>query len=303
MGVFLITYLITPLFRRIAKSKDIMDYPGGRKLQRYPVPYLGGLAISIPLSTASLILFFIDDFAEVRAEVFLGIILPSLAIASVGLLDDMYELNTKVRFTSQSIVGSITSIFMFSNGTGVRVFNYSVLNIIFTILWVVLIINALNFIDNMDGLATSISFLASLTFFIISLVTGQFLISAICAALAGSSLGFLFWNKKPAKIYLGDSGALYIGFLLAAISIRIDVNNATQLERLLIPILILGIPFIDSIQVIFFRIYRGKSPFQGGRDHISHLLLERGLGESIVIKTICMTAVIFSCASILIVIY
>jgi UDP-GlcNAc:undecaprenyl-phosphate GlcNAc-1-phosphate transferase len=117
MGVFLITYLITPLFRRIAKSKDIMDYPGGRKLQRYPVPYLGGLAISIPLSTASLILFFIDDFAEVRAEVFLGIILPSLAIASVGLLDDMYELNTKVRFISQSIVGSITSIFMFSNGT------------------------------------------------------------------------------------------------------------------------------------------------------------------------------------------
>ncbi|NBQ69897.1 MAG: undecaprenyl/decaprenyl-phosphate alpha-N-acetylglucosaminyl 1-phosphate transferase, partial [Nitrosomonadaceae bacterium] len=139
-------------------------------------------------------------------------------------------------------------------------------------LWVVTIINALNFIDNMDGLATSISMVASLALFILSYINNQYLVAALSLAIFASCLGFLFWNKKPASIYLGDAGSLYLGFLLAAISIRIDLDNDSTPIRALVLILILAIPVIDTTQVVVSRIVKGKSPFEGGRDHISHLL-------------------------------
>ena len=168
------------------------------------------------------------------------------------------------------------------------------LNGLLTSLWVVGIINAVNFIDNMDGLATGVAIVASIAFFVISFNNGQYLVAALSAALAGSCIGFIFWNKKPASIYLGDTGALYIGFLLAAISIRIDINQLPQIDRIVIPIMILIIPFIDTTQVVISRIYRGKSPFQGGRDHVSHLLLNKGLSEKKVVVTIWLIAVFFA---------
>ena len=118
--------------------------------------------------------------------------------------------------------------------------------------------------------------------------------AALSISLSGACAGFLFWNKKPASIYLGDAGALYIGFLLAAISIRIDINELPQIDRVVIPILILIIPFVDTTQVVISRIYRGKSPFQGGRDHVSHLLLNKGLSEQKVVVTIWLIAAVFA---------
>ena len=301
-GIFLamaiVAFVITPLFRSLARAKGVLDHPGGRKQQGKPVPYLGGLAIALPISTSSLILLLSDIDSSIKNEIYLGLILPSVAIAIVGLLDDIYELSPKVRFFSQSIVGLVTSLLLFINGTGVEILENPWLNGLLTSLWVVGIINAVNFIDNMDGLATGIAIIASLAFFIISFNNGQYLVAALSVALAGSCTGFIFWNKKPASIYLGDAGALYIGFLLAAISIRIDINQLPQIDRIIIPILILIIPFIDTTQVVISRIYRGKSPFQGGRDHVSHLLLNKGLSENKVVITIWSFAIFFSAIAI-----
>jgi UDP-GlcNAc:undecaprenyl-phosphate GlcNAc-1-phosphate transferase len=163
------------------------------------------------------------------------------------------------------------------------------------------IINAVNFIDNMDGLATGIAIIASLTFFLIAFSNGQYLVAALCISLTGGCFGFFFWNKKPASIYLGDAGALYIGFLLAAISIRIDINQLPQVERIIIPILILIVPFIDTTQVVISRLYRGKSPFQGGRDHVSHLLVQKGFTQNQAVIIICSIATLFSSIAIFII--
>ena len=297
-GIFLamviVAFVITPLFRSLARAKGVLDYPGGRKQQRKPVPYLGGLAIALPISISSLTLLLSDIDSSIKNEIYFGLILPSVVIAIVGLLDDIYELSPKVRFISQSLVGVITSLLLFINGTGVEILENPWLNGLLTSLWVVGIINAVNFIDNMDGLATGIAIIASLAFFIIAFNNGQYLVAALSAALAGSCTGFIFWNKKPASIYLGDAGALYIGFLLAAISIRIDINQLPQIDRIVVPILILIIPFIDTTQVVISRIYRGKSPFQGGRDHVSHLLLNKGLSENKVVITIWLFAIFFA---------
>ena len=297
--VSITAFVITPLFRSIARKLKIMDYPGGRKLQANPVAYLGGLTIITPITLGSFLLIFTSVTIDLKQQLYLGLILPALAIAIVGLLDDIYQLPPWPRFISQSAVGVITSFILYLSGSGVEIFDNQLLNSSATILWVVTIINALNFIDNMDGLATSISMVASLALFILSYINNQYLVAALSLAIFASCLGFLFWNKKPASIYLGDAGSLYLGFLLAAISIRIDLDNDSAPIRALVLILILAIPVIDTTQVVVSRIAKGKSPFEGGRDHISHLLLNRGLSQRLVLFILTTSAILFALVAIL----
>jgi UDP-GlcNAc:undecaprenyl-phosphate GlcNAc-1-phosphate transferase len=297
--VSIFAFVITPLFRSIARKLKIMDYPGGRKLQANPVAYLGGLAIITPITLGSFLLIFTSVTIDLKQQLYLGLILPALAIAVVGLLDDIYQLPPWPRFISQSAVGVITSFILYLSGSGVEIFDNQLLNSSATILWVVTIINALNFIDNMDGLATSISMVVSLALFILSYINNQYLVAALSLAIFASCLGFLFWNKKPASIYLGDAGSLYLGFLLAAISIRIDLDNDSAPIRALVLILILAIPVIDTTQVVVSRIAKGKSPFEGGRDHISHLLLNRGLSQRSVLFILTTLAILFALVAIL----
>ncbi len=292
-------FVITPLFRRIARKFKILDYPGNRKLQANPVAYLGGLAIITPITLGSLLLLLTSLSLDLKQQLYLGLILPGIAIAFIGLLDDIYQLPPWPRFLSQSAVGVITSFMLYLSGAGVEVFNNQLLNSLATILWVVTIINALNFIDNMDGLATSISIVASLAMFILAYLNNQYLVAALSLAIFASCLGFLFWNKRPASIYLGDAGALYLGFLLGAISIRIDLDNESAPIRVLVLILILAIPVIDITQVVISRLTRGKSPFEGGRDHISHLLLNRGLSQKAVLFILTSIAILFALSAIL----
>ena len=297
--VFITAFVITPLFRKIARRFKIMDYPGGRKLQADPVAYLGGLAIITPITLGSFLMIFTPYTIDLKQQLYLGLILPALAIAIVGLLDDIYQLPPWPRFISQSAVGVITSFILYLSGSGVEIFDNQLLNSSATMLWVVTIINALNFIDNMDGLATSISMVASIALFTLSYINNQYLVAALSLAIFASCLGFLFWNKKPASIYLGDAGSLYLGFLLAAISIRIDLNNNSAPIRSLVLILVLAIPVIDTTQVVVSRIAKGKSPFEGGRDHVSHLLLNRGLSQRSVLFILTTSAILFATIAIL----
>jgi len=292
--VFVTAFVITPIFRSIARKLKILDYPGGRKLQANPVAYLGGLSIITPITLGSFLLLFTSLSIDLKQQLYLGLILPALAIAFIGLLDDIYQLPPWPRFLSQSAVGVITSFMLYLSGAGVKVFDNQLLNTLVTIFWVVAIINALNFIDNMDGLATSISIVAFLAMFVLAYLNNQYLVAALSLAIFASCLGFLFWNKRPASIYLGDAGALYLGFLLAAISIRIDLDNDSAPIRALVLILILAIPVIDTTQVVVSRILKGKSPFQGGRDHISHLLLQRGFSQRVVLFILTTFSVLFA---------
>jgi UDP-GlcNAc:undecaprenyl-phosphate GlcNAc-1-phosphate transferase len=292
-------FIITPLFRKIARKFKIFDYPGGRKLQANPVAYLGGLAIITPITLGSILLLFTSLSLDLKQQLYIGLILPGIVIAFIGLLDDIYQLPPWPRFLSQSAVGAITSFMLYRSGAGVEVFDNQLPNSLATILWVVTIINALNFIDNMDGLATSISIVASLAMFILAYLNNQYLVAALTLAIFASCLGFLFWNKRPASIYLGDAGALYLGFLLAAISIRIDLDNESAPIRVLVLILILAIPVIDITQVVISRIAKGKSPFEGGRDHISHLLLNRSISQRVVLFLLTSIAILFALSAII----
>ena len=287
--VAIFAFLTTPIFRKIARRAKLLDYPGGRKLQASPVAYLGGLAVAMPITLSSLLIVFTSIPTEFKNQLFLGLIIPSLIIAFIGLIDDLYQLPPWPRFIAQSGVATITSVMLYLSDAGVELFVNPWLNGVTTTLWVVVIINALNFMDNMDGLATILSLVISISLFTLSYINGQYLVAALCLAIFGACLGFLFWNKRPASIYLGDAGALYLGFLLAAISIRVDVNNSDVLIRVLVPLLLLAIPVIDITQVVISRLVRRKSPFQGGRDHLSHLLLNKGLSEAkvLAILTIC----------------
>ena len=288
--VAIFTFSLTPVFRNIARGAKLLDYPGGRKLQSYPVAYLGGLAVATPITLGSLLISFTSISPDLKNQFFLGLIIPALAIAFIGLLDDLYQLPPWPRFIAQSGVGIITSIMLYQSDGGVKLFNSPLINGFLTTLWVVAIINALNFMDNMDGLATSLSIVISLALFILSYLNGQYLVAALCIALIAACIGFLFWNRRPASIYLGDAGSLYLGFLLAAISIRVDVNSEAEIIRVLAPLLIFAIPVIDITQVVISRVVKGKSPFEGGRDHLSHLLLNKGFSEGKVLTLITASA-------------
>jgi UDP-GlcNAc:undecaprenyl-phosphate GlcNAc-1-phosphate transferase len=292
--VAFIAFSITPFFRMIARRAKLLDHPVGRKLQASPVAYLGGLAVVTPITLGSFLIIFTSIEIDVKNQFFIGLIIPSLVIAFVGLLDDVYQIPPLPRFVAQSGVGVITSFILYLSDGGVKLFDNPWINGFITSLWVVTIINALNFMDNMDGLATSLSIVISLSLFILSYLNGQYLVAALCMALVAACIGFLFWNRRPASIYLGDAGALYLGFILAAISIRIDVNPDAQIIRVLVPLLIFAIPVIDITQVVISRVSRGKSPFEGGRDHLSHLLLNKGLSEGRVLTLITTSALVFA---------
>jgi len=269
--VAIFAFLTTPIFRKIAQGAKLLDYPGGRKLQAFPVAYLGGLAVAMPITLSSLLVVFTSIPTEFKNQLFLGLIIPSLVIAFIGLLDDLYQLQPLPRFISQSGVAIITSIMLYLSDTGVKLFVNPWLNGATTTLWVVVIINALNFMDNMDGLATILSSVISISLFVLSYLNEQYLVAALCLAILGACFGFLFWNKPPASIY-----------------------NSSEIVRVLVPVLLLAIPVIDIVQVVITRLVRRKSPFQGGRDHLSHLLLNMGLSETKVLSILTICSMLFA---------
>ena len=290
----LIAFISTPIFKIIAIKLKLYDYPGGRKLQENPVAYLGGLAILTPITFGSTIFLFSSNTISLKQELFLGLIIPGVLIAFVGLLDDIWQLPPWPRFLSQTIVGVITSFMLYLSGSGVMLFKNEIINSTVTIVWVVSLMNAFNFIDNMDGLATSISIISALSLFYFAYYNNQYLLASFSIAILASCLGFLFWNKSPASIYLGDAGSLYLGFLLAAISIRLDMSVKNTSLSAVILILIFAVPILDITQVVVTRLIRGVSPFNGGRDHLSHLLLKLGLREKEVLFVLVLISIFCS---------
>lgn len=278
--LFLSTILsgtLTPIMRQIALRLRVVDSPNqSHKTHKEPIPYLGGIAIMISVISLAVSGVLLFDINRSAMGLLLSILLPSTFIGAVGLVDDIRNLSPFARFFAQTAAGIFTAILITSTQTvGSPTGNVS-FDFFLTVLWIVGITNSLNFFDNHDGGASGAVAISSFTLAVLAFATSQFYIAALALVLCGSSLGFLFWNKSPARIYMGDAGSLFIGMMIASLLVRFDPNPINRWAGFAIPILLLALPIMDTTVVVVSRIQRGVSPFQGGQDHLSHRLMSRG---------------------------
>ena len=272
--------VLTPLMRKIALATNVVDNPNAaHKSHKKAVPYLGGVAIIIGIISISYSTSLISNFTSTTFWLATSVLGPALLLGLIGLWDDLKNLKPLPRFIAQTVAGLFTAAVLIlgnnvGNPTGSQIFDS-----IITVIWVVGICNSINFFDNLDGGAAGTVAISSIALAILALNGDQYLIAALSTVTAGATLGFLVWNKSPAKIYMGDAGALFLGVLLATLTVRFEPNAQTQIGSYLIPILLLAIPILDTTVAVLSRVRRHLSPFQGGQDHLSHRLIRAGLSR------------------------
>jgi UDP-GlcNAc:undecaprenyl-phosphate GlcNAc-1-phosphate transferase len=269
--------VIAPI-RKFAVKIGAVDVPNlPRKIQKEPVPYLGGVAIALGVVSASFLGILVEDYSIINFKIAGTVIIPALLIAGVGLWDDLKELQPWPRLIAQTSVGTAMALILISTNTMGFALGNQFLNAAVSIFWIVGITNSINFFDNLDGGAAGTVAIASFFLFLIANSEGQILVSALAIVVCGATAGFLLWNKSPAKIYMGDAGALFLGIVMAVLTIRLDPNVKPQALSLAIPVALLAIPILDTTVAVTSRLYRGISPFTGGRDHLSHRLMRIGM--------------------------
>ena len=270
--------------RRLALRIGAMDEPKiQRKMQKEPIPYLGGVSIALTVSVITYATVLASDSSASTFPLASYVLIPALFMAIMGLVDDVRGLPALPRLAMQSIAGVVVAFVLVSTDTMGVAFGNPVMNAGFTILWIVGICNAINFFDNIDGGAAGTVAVATLGITYISFSRQQELVSALAVVTLGATLGFLLWNKAPAKIYMGDAGALFLGVILAVLTIRLNPGIIPSWKSLAIPPILLAVPILDTCIAVLSRIKRGLSPFQGGTDHLSHRLVRKGLSKNIVV--------------------
>jgi len=282
--LFVMAYLLvgalTPLMRRIAIATDVIDRPNSsHKSHKQPVPYLGGVAIIIGVIAISYSTSLVSNFTSKTFWLATSVLGPALALGLIGLWDDLKNLKPLPRFIAQSVAGIFTAGILIAtdnvgNPTGSTIFDS-----VITIIWVVGICNSINFFDNLDGGAAGTVAVSSTALAFLALNGDQYLIAALATVTAGATMGFLIWNKSPARIYMGDAGALFLGVLLATLTVRLHPNSETQIGSYFTPIFLLAVPILDTSVAVLSRLKRNISPFQGGQDHLSHRLIRAGLSR------------------------
>ena len=284
VAAFALTGLLTWPIRALAIRLGAMDEPNlARKAQAEPVPYLGGVAIALGVSIVTFTAMFFADNDSVIIERGITAILPALFLGAIGLIDDLRSLSAWPRLVIQSVVGTVIAIILVQTGTLGIAFNNDLINTVVTILWIVGICNAINFFDNIDGAASGTVAAAALGVFFIAFDRDQELLSALTIVTAGATIGFVLWNKSPAKIYMGDAGALFLGVIISVATIRVNPGITPSWKSLAIPIILLGIPLLDTCVAVFSRVARGISPLTGGLDHLSHRLVRAGLSRPVAV--------------------
>lgn len=258
----------TPLVRRLAIAVGIIDQPNARKVHTNPVPLLGGLAIYGGVVVTLLI--WDDQFILRELAAILG---GATIVVVCGMLDDKWGLSASLKLLGQ-IIACFVLIYA---GIQVQLFASPWLNALITIAWVAGISNAINFLDNMDGLSAGLTAVASAFFLQLAVLNGQFLVAALSAATMGACIGFLRHNFVPTKIFMGDTGSLFLGFILAVLGIKLRFPSNSIVVTWMIPIVVLGVPIFDTSMVIVARLRRRVNPFNTpGKDHISHRFVALG---------------------------
>ncbi len=261
----------TPVARRVALSLGIIDQPSARKVHRSPVPLLGGLALYGAFVAA--LLLFGEQFYVGQL---IGILLGATWVSFLGVWDDWRGMRPALKLAGQAV----GALILIATGVQVEFLHNPVLNAAVTIIWVVGITNALNLLDNMDGLSGGVAAVAAASFGLLAADNGQVLVGAMSLALLGAALGFLIYNFNPASIFMGDGGSLFLGFLLAAVGIKLRFLGRSDEITWMVPVLVLGVPIFDTTLVVVSRLRRHLNPLTTpGRDHLSHRLVKLGLSH------------------------
>ena len=284
--LFVISYvlvgLLTPLMRKIALSQGVLDRPNSaHKSHKKPVPYLGGVAIIIGVVIVSYIALISNEFTWINFWLATSVLGPAVIMGLVGLWDDLKSLNPLPRFIGQSIAGIVVAIILILNDNIGNPTGVTVLDVVITVLWIVGICNSINFFDNLDGGAAGTVAITAISLTYLAITGDQYFIAALSIVVAGSTLGFLIWNRAPARIYMGDAGALFLGLLIATLTVRFKPSTDSSVSSFAIPVLLLAIPILDTTVAVFSRLRRNVSPFQGGKDHLSHRLVRAGLSRKL----------------------
>jgi UDP-GlcNAc:undecaprenyl-phosphate GlcNAc-1-phosphate transferase len=216
----------------------------------------------------------------------------------VGLWDDLRSLNPLPRFIGQSIAGLVVALFLVLNDNIGNPTGITELDVLITVIWIVGICNSINFFDNLDGGAAGTAAITAISLTYLAITGDQYLIAALSIVIAGSTLGFLIWNKTPARIYMGDAGALFLGVLLATLTVRFKPSTDNSISSFAIPILLLAVPILDTTVAVFSRLRRQVSPFQGGKDHLSHRLIRSGFSRKITVAILWFMSAVFSMVAI-----
>jgi UDP-GlcNAc:undecaprenyl-phosphate GlcNAc-1-phosphate transferase len=290
--------VLTPLMRRIAINREIVDRPNeGHKTHVEPTPYLGGVAIVLGVTLISYLALFISGFSLSRVALASSILIPALLVGVMGLIDDIKKLSPLPRFLAQNAIAIVSTLIMISTQTIGTPTDNKIFDFLITIFWIVGLTNALNFFDNIDGGASGTAAISAFFLFVLALLGSQFSIAALSLVLAGGTAGFLIWNKPPARIYMGDAGALFLGLLIASLTVRFDPNPINQIASFSVPFFLLAVPIMDTTVVVLKRIVRGTSPFKGGRDHLSHRLTRAGMSKRQAVVSLWLLTILFGSVS------
>lgn len=275
---FIFVGLITPVMRKVAIHYNAVDAPNlERKSQKEPIPYLGGVAIAIGVVAASYGSMLAVNFSWETIRLASTVLFPAIAISAMGLWDDLRGLQPWPRLIAQTVTGIGVSFILIATDTSGVAFPNTFLNYAITTVWIVGVCNSINFFDNHDGGAAGTVAVITFFLFFIAYDRQQVLVSALAVVTAGATAGFLIWNRHPAKIYMGDAGSLFLGIIISVLTIRLSPGVVPTYKSMAIPVLLMAVPILDTTVAVTSRLYRGISPFQGGRDHLSHRLMRLGL--------------------------
>jgi len=297
---------LTPFLIALARRRGLVDRGDARKVHKTPTPRIGGVAIVAGFFAPLLSLAFIPGHVQTFFAQHHSV--PTLfacaaAIACLGLYDDLHGASAKVKL----VVEIVVAIAMVSVG-GYRIEHLQIpfgglqhvgmLAAPISVLWIVGIVNAMNLIDGLDGLAGGVALIVVVTNLVLGVVHGDMMTILLMTALAGGVIGFLFYNLNPAQIFMGDTGSLFLGFILAAVSLRTSHKSSTT-WALLVPVVALGLPIADTLLAFIRRALRGQSPFRPDREHIHHKLLDIGLTHRQAVLALYGTCVCLASAALL----
>lgn len=296
---FLVSFAATPIVKQLAFKIGALDIPkDNRRMHKKPIPVIGGLAIFYGFIVAILCFCEIDKGVQ-------GILIGSVIIVALGLLDDVMDLKPIYKLIVQIIAAAIVvahgvTIDHFTNPnffSDVRYISLGIWSVPITIIWIVGVTNAVNLIDGLDGLAVGVSSISSISLLVVALITGETNLAIIAAAIAGAGFGFYPYNMYPASIFMGDTGATFLGFVLSSISI-LGLFKSYAVISFAIPFLILGLPIFDTGFAIVRRLLNGQSPMSADRGHLHHRLIDLGFNQKQSVSILCIASGLLSLSAV-----